>query len=64
MITDEWRAYSSAMRQITGIEHRTVKHFLNFVTPNDPDVHIQKVEGFWFLSTMEVRSRQGIKQEE
>jgi transposase len=49
MITDEWRAYSLAIRQITGIEHRTVNHSLNFVDTSDSDVYIQKVRGFWSL---------------
>jgi hypothetical protein len=47
VITDQWRAYETALRQITGMEHRTVNYSINFVNPNDPDTHTQHIKGFW-----------------
>jgi transposase-like protein len=64
VITDQWRAYDAALRQITGMEHRTVNHSINFVNPNDPSSHTQQIEGFWSHSKGDIRSRQGIKQDE
>jgi transposase-like protein len=64
VITDQWRAYDTALRQIAGIEHRTVNHSLHFVNPNDPDSHTQGIEGFWSISKKYVRSIQGLKQDE
>ena len=34
------------------------------MNPNDPDTHTQQIEGFWSLSKGDIRSRQGIRQDE
>jgi hypothetical protein len=63
-MTDQWRAHDAALRQIFGMEHRTVNHSINFVNPNDPDSHKQRVEGFWSHSKGYVRLTREIKQKE
>jgi hypothetical protein len=47
IITDEWRAYGSALRNLRGFEHLTINHSLNFVDPDDPLVHTQTIESLW-----------------
>jgi hypothetical protein len=63
-MTDQWRARDAALRQIFGMEHRTVNHSRNFVNLNDPDTHTQRVEGFWSHSKGYFRLTRGIKQDE
>jgi transposase-like protein len=62
IITDEWRAYRRAMREIEGYQHRTVNHSFNFVDPVDVDIHTQNIEGFWSLSKRFLRGKHGINQ--
>jgi hypothetical protein len=46
VMTDQWRAYKTAIREILGLTHYTVNHLLNFVNPADRRIHTQGVEGF------------------
>jgi hypothetical protein len=46
VITDQCRVYDAALRQFTGMEHRTVSPFINFVDLNDTNTHRQQIEGF------------------
>ncbi len=62
IITDEWRAYKRALREIDGYQHRAVNHTLNFVDPVDINIHTQNIEGFWSLSKRFLRSKHGINQ--
>lgn len=64
IITDQWRAYEAALRQLSGFEHRTVNHSINFVNPASIETHTQTIEGFWSLSKRFLRSRNGINQDE
>lgn len=60
IITDEWRAYKSAINQLTSFEHRTINHTLNFVSPNDVLIHTQQIEGMWSLLKQHLRNKRGI----
>lgn len=64
IITDQWRAYEAAIRQMVDFEHRTVNHSLNFVNPSSIETHTQSIEGFWSLSKRFLRSRNGINKDE
>jgi transposase-like protein len=60
IITDMWRAYDSALQNMTEFTHLTVNHSLNFVNPLDRSIHTQGVEGFWSQSKRCIRERHGI----
>ena len=45
IISDEWKAYIQMQNQ--GIEHGTICHKRNFVSPDDPSVHTQNIENLW-----------------
>ncbi|KAG0437687.1 hypothetical protein DMUE_3547 [Dictyocoela muelleri] len=60
IITEQWRAYSAALRDYTTIEHRQISQSLNFLDPEDPSVHTQTIEGLWSLMKRFLRGRNGI----
>ncbi|KAG0442187.1 hypothetical protein DMUE_0469 [Dictyocoela muelleri] len=64
IITDQWRAYSAALRDNTTIEHRQIHHSLNFVDPEDPTVHTQTIEGLLSLMKRFLRGRNDISKEQ
>ena len=45
IMTDLWKGYCGL--ESKGFEHFCVNHSLNFVDPNNVNVHTQKIEGFW-----------------
>ena len=47
IITDEWRAYRSALITMNNYDHDTVNHSVEFVSSDDPTVHTQTIEGFF-----------------
>ncbi|KAG0424313.1 hypothetical protein DMUE_6098, partial [Dictyocoela muelleri] len=64
IITDEWRAYASALNNTTDFQHRTINHSYNFVDPDDVSIHTQNIEGFWSLTKRFLRNRQGINHDQ
>jgi transposase-like protein len=64
VITDQWRAYSSALSANNDFEHRSVNHSLNFVDPEDPTVHTQTIEGLWSHMKKFLRGKSGISKEQ
>ena len=42
VITDEWRAYASALTHENEMVHLTVNHSIHFVSPDNPLIHTQK----------------------
>ena len=55
--SDQWRAYSSVAEE--GFRHRTINHSLNFVDPQDKEVHTQNIERLW-LDIKQYIKRQGM----
>ena len=53
IITDGWRAYQGLAN------HQWVNHRYNFVDRNDPNVHINTVEGNWSVVKAKYRSMRG-----
>ncbi|KFD50732.1 hypothetical protein M513_08388 [Trichuris suis] len=45
VMTDCWAGYRSLSRE--DYTHLTVNHSINFVHPDDPEVHTQTVESLW-----------------
>jgi transposase-like protein len=41
IITDQWRAYESALNSMPEYNHFTINHSLNFVCPTDRRIHTQ-----------------------
>lgn len=64
IITDEWRAYSRAMEDLTQYTHHTINHSLYFVDPVNPNINTQRIENFWSGSKAFLREKRGICQEE
>ncbi|KAG0441466.1 hypothetical protein DMUE_1036 [Dictyocoela muelleri] len=64
IITDQWRAYSSALQESTVFEHRQINHSLNFVDPEDYSIHTQTIEGLWGLMKRFLRDKNGITKEQ
>lgn len=64
IITDKWRAYSTALEQLPNYSHQSVNHSLNFVDPNNPLVHTQNIEGLWSRSKYFLRKKKGISREQ
>jgi transposase len=62
VITDQWRAYASALNNMPEYNHLFINHSLNFVCPTDPNIHTQSIEGFWSQAKRFLRERHGIKQ--
>jgi transposase-like protein len=50
IITDKWRAYLTASRELGSYEHETINHKLIFVDPLSLDTHTQNIEGLWSRS--------------
>ena len=47
IVIDKWRAYAAAFRIINAdINHLSVNHSLNFVDPENRNIHIQNIEGY------------------
>ena len=46
IFSDQWRAYSTVAEE--GYRHKTINHSLNFVDPEDKEVHTQNIERLWF----------------
>lgn len=63
VITDQWRAYSSAFRILNNLNYETINHSINFVDPLRSDIHTQNVEGLWSRSKYFMRKRRGISRE-
>ena len=45
VVTDGWAAYE-VLNEL-GYNHNSVNHSSNFVSPSNPDVHTQTIEGYW-----------------
>lgn len=60
--SDEWAAYR-AVKKITGFEHRTVNHSINFVD-KITGVHTQNVESLWCQSKQIIKQMKGIRSEQ
>ena len=60
IVTDEWRAYGAALRNLTEFTHVTVNHSFNFVDPYDPSIHTQSIESFWSHCKKELHRKNGI----
>lgn len=63
IITDQWRAYSAALRNMLEFEHDSINHSLYFVDPNDSEIHTQNIEGLWSRSKYFIRKKAGISLE-
>lgn len=57
IITDQWRAYATALSNLTGYEHQTINHSLHFVDPIQQEVHTQNIEGLWSRSKYFLRKK-------
>lgn len=64
IVTDQWRAYSAALRDDETYEHRPVNHSINFVDPEDPSVHTQTIDGLWGHMKKFLRGKSGISKEQ
>lgn len=53
IVTDGWQAYNGLP------QHVVVNHRYNFVDPNDPTVHTNRVEGSWGLCKVKFRAMRG-----
>ncbi|KAF9763495.1 hypothetical protein NGRA_1235 [Nosema granulosis] len=47
IVTDQWSAYSAALRMDPEYEHSYVNHSCNFVDPENPTIHTQTIDGLW-----------------
>jgi hypothetical protein len=61
IITDKWRGYLNLNN--CGYIHKTINHSRNFVDPDDPEVHTQRIESRWnafkrFLRTKGTNKKQ------
>lgn len=63
IVTDQWRAYSSAIQTLGNMQHETINHSLYFVDPERHDIHTQNIEGLWSRSKFFMRKRRGITRE-
>ena len=59
IITDGWAAYSNLAD--FGYQHRVVIHEENFVSPENAEVHTQRIESTWSSLKRFIRSRGGNK---
>lgn len=60
VVTDCWRAYSRAISDTDShIIHRTVNHSLNFVDPEDSNIHTPNIEGLRSRSKYFMRKKAG-----
>ncbi len=59
IITDQWRAYEAALRELPHYTHLTINHSLNFVNPDNYNTHTQSIEGFWSHAKKALRGRNG-----
>lgn len=64
IVTDQWKAYKKALDELNIYQHATINHSLNFVDPDDSEIHTQNIEGLWSRSKFYMRKRSGMKQEE
>jgi transposase-like protein len=55
IISDGWGAYTNL--QAHGFVHQAVNHNENFVSPEDPSVHIQNIENLWGCLRRFLRSK-------
>ena len=60
ILSDEARVYKNLHAPTRGgYQHHQVNHSMNFVDPEDPNVHTQKVERLWGLLKTEIK-KQGV----
>jgi IS1 family transposase len=45
VVSDGWASYDNL--NAAGFNHKSVNHSINFVSPNDKEVHTQTIEGYW-----------------
>ncbi|KAG0438478.1 hypothetical protein DMUE_3065 [Dictyocoela muelleri] len=64
IITDQWRAYERALRNMPDFQHRSVNHCINFVDPFDSTIHTQSIEGLWSLAKKYLDDKRGISQDQ
>lgn len=50
IIGDDLRTYESEWRNHTDYLHSNVNHSLNFIDPNDLEIHKQNIEGVWSVT--------------
>lgn len=60
IISDGWASYAR-ISQIQGqnYDHKVVNHSINFVDPNDPNVHTNSIEGLWAHMKKKLRDQFG-----
>lgn len=63
VVTDKWRAYSEAIKNLDNITHETINHSIHFVDPLNRLVHTQNIEGFFSRSKYFIRKKRGISRE-
>lgn len=59
----QWFAYNKALRELPEYLHLNVNHSINFVDPEDPDIHTQNIEGLWSRSKYYLRKKEGLSME-
>lgn len=69
IVTDEWKAYKAAIKELNienGIifSHDRINHTYFFVDPRDPRIHTQTIEGFFSRSKYYLRKKNGINKNE
>lgn len=59
-MSDGWGAYQGVNQIGGGIyEHQVVIHAENFVDPQHPDIHTQRIEGIWMHAKRKIREQLG-----
>ena len=65
IMTDCWPAYKRAFRNLEmDLEHERVNHSLNFVDPENPNIHTQNIESLWSRSKNFLRKKKGISDDQ
>ncbi len=57
IITDQWKAYETAFKNLDEYLHLSVNHSLNFINPLSQNIHTETIEGFWSQSKTIIRSK-------
>lgn len=53
-----WKMYTATFKRInTGIDHLSVNDSLNFVDPEDRNIHNQNIEGLWSRSKYFIKKK-------
>lgn len=57
VVSDLWKAYWTVGNLPEGYQHLTINHSINFVDPENADIHTQSVENCWMRFKKEHRKR-------